>query len=391
VKAARYQTSPPEGSSPGSGFAESRPPPQHPATAISTLESPTSFLDDCRGAGFALAGICAASPSDHADEVRRWIADGRHGSMAWLESRLDERLDPAVYLPGARTIICVADRYHDGSRDTVATDGPLRGRIARYARGRDYHKTMKKRLVRLAKSWSERHPDADFRPCVDTAPVLEREHAMRAGLGLVGKHSLLIEPGVGSWMLLGAVVTTLAIEPTPPRFRRADPCGECTRCIDACPTQAITPFSVDASRCLAYTTIEHRGDIDPTLAAATGDWLFGCDICQEVCPHGRRARRRPSPNTHPDLAARHDGFDLLEVLGWTESAAFERLEGTAARRATLVMWKRNAIVCATNLLRERPDASDADAVRARIAEIAADDSEDDLVRSTAVWSLAAMA
>jgi epoxyqueuosine reductase len=346
---------------------------------------------DSRSAGFALAGVCDASPSAHAEEVRRWIADGRHGAMSWLESRLEERLDPAVYLPGARSIICVADRYHDGSRDRIRDDGPLRGRMARYARGRDYHKTMKKRLVRLARAWSERWPDADFRPCVDTAPVLEREHAMRAGLGLVGKHTLLIEPGVGSWMLLGAVVTTLEIEPTPPRFDRADPCGTCTRCIDACPTQAISPFSVDASRCLAYTTIEHRGELDPTLAAATGDWLFGCDICQEVCPHGRRARRRPSPTTHPDLAARHDGVDLLEVLGWTESAAFERLEGTAARRATLVMWKRNAIVCATNLLRERPDASDADAVRARIAEIAADDGEDDLVRSTAVWSLAAMA
>ena len=352
-----------------------------------TPHDSTPFLDDCRDAGFALAGVCAASPSGHADEVRRWIADGRHGEMAWLESRLEERLDPAVYLPGARSIICVADRYHDGSRDSVHPDGPLRGRIARYARGRDYHKTMKKRLVRLAKAWNERRPDAGFRPCVDTAPLLEREHAMRAGLGLVGKHTLLIEPGVGSWMLLGAVVTTLEIEPTPPRFDRPDPCGTCTRCIDACPTQAITPFSVDASRCLAYTTIEQRTDVDPTLAAATGDRLFGCDVCQEVCPHGRRSKRRPAPATHPDFAPRHDGFDLLEVLGWTTESAFERLAGTAARRATLVMWKRNAIVCAASLLRERPDAPDAEAVRSRIAEIAADPAEDDLVRRAAGWCL----
>lgn len=305
--------------------------------------------------------------------------------MAWLEARLEERLDPAVYLPGARSIICVADRYHDGSRDRLANEGPLRGRIARYARGRDYHKTMKKRLVRLARGWNARWPDAGFRPCVDTAPVLEREHAMRAGLGLVGKHTLLIEPGVGSWMLLGAVVTTLAFEPTPPRFGRGDPCGTCTRCIDACPTGAITPFSVDASRCLAYTTIEHRGDLDSSLASATGDWLFGCDVCQEVCPHGRRSTRRPAPEVHPDFAPRHEGFELLDVLGWTAATAFERLEGTAARRATLVMWKRNAIVCAVNLIRERPDAPDATALRSRIAEIADDADEDDVVRRAAGW------
>lgn len=345
------------------------------------------ILEDCRREGFVLAGVCDAAPTEHADEVRQWIAGGRHGSMAWLESRLDERLDPAVYLPGAASIVCVADRYHDGGRDRVDASGPLRGRIARYARGRDYHKTMKKRLVRLAKAWGAQWPGHDFRPCVDTAPVLEREHAMRAGLGLVGKHTLLIEPGVGSWMLLGAVVTTLPIEPTPPRTERSDPCGACTRCIDACPTDAITPFSVDASRCIAYTTIERREDLDPAIAAATGDWLFGCDVCQEACPHGARARRRPSPETRPELAGDRDGFDLLEVLGWTEAEAFERLAGSAARRATLAMWKRNAIVCASSLLRERPDAADAASVVARIHEIAADESEDAMVRRAAAWCL----
>lgn len=352
------------------------------------MPSPTPFLDDCRREGFALAGVCTASPTSHAEHVRRWIAEGRHGTMAWLESRLEERLDPAVYLPGAKSIVCVADRYHDGRRDRVDPSGPLRGRIARYARGRDYHKTIKKRLVRLAKLWSGQWLDHHFRPCVDTAPMFEREHAVRAGLGLVGKHTLLIEPGVGSWMLLGAVVTTLELDSTPPRFGRTDPCGTCTRCIDACPTGAITPFSVDASRCLAYTTIEHRTDVDSDLAAATGDWLFGCDICQEVCPHGVRSKRGPAPQTRPELAGDRDGFDLLEVLGWTEAAAFERLAGSAARRATVAMWKRNAIVCVSNLLKDRPAAADAAALVARIREIAADESEDAMVRRTAVWCLA---
>ncbi|MAD78567.1 MAG: tRNA epoxyqueuosine(34) reductase QueG [Planctomycetaceae bacterium] len=348
-------------------------------------------LDRCREADFALAGVCDATPSDHAEEIRAWIAGGRHGSMTWLEGRLDERLDPGTYVPGARSIICVADRYHDGSRDVIDLEGPLHGRIARYARGRDYHKVLKKRLTRIARVLGEAHPDHHFRPCVDTAPLLEREHAMRAGLGLVGKHSLLIEPGVGSWMLLGAIVSTLPLAATPSPHHRADPCGGCTRCIDACPTDAITPFSVDATRCLAYTTIEHRTAIDPELAepadgsleVRTGDWLFGCDICQEVCPHGRRSKRRQPPEVHPGYEPRRAGLDLLEVLGWDEEAAMESLSGTAARRATLVMWKRNALVCAGNGLRDRPDAPGSDALISRIRTISEDALEDEMVRATA--------
>lgn len=217
------------------------------------VDATRMVLETCRSLEFSLSGICDVAPSSHAEEVRAWIASGRHGSMAWMERRLEERLDPAVYLPGAASMIVVADRYHDGRRDRIDSNGPARGRIARYARGRDYHKVLKGRLVKLARALSAAHPDAVFRPCVDTAPILEREHAMRAGLGLVGKNTLLIEPGQGSWLLLGAVVSTLRLEPTPSRHSGADPCGSCTRCIDACPTEAITPFSVDASRCIAYT------------------------------------------------------------------------------------------------------------------------------------------
>ena len=344
-------------------------------------------LDRCDELEFALAGVCDAAPSAHAAEVRAWIRQGRHGSMAWLEGRLEERLDPSVYLPGARAIICVADRYHDGGRDRIDRSGPPRGRVARYARGRDYHKVMKKRLVTLARELGSDHPEHRFQPCVDTAPLLEREHAMRAGLGLVGKNTLLIEPGVGSWMLLGAIVTTMPLRPTPPDGRRVDPCGTCTRCIDACPTDAITPFEVDARRCIAYTTIEHREEIDESIAERTEDWLFGCDLCQEVCPHGSRSRRRPAATVHPAYEARFESFDLLEVLGWSPEDALERLAGTAARRATVAMWRRNAIVCAVSAAREAPDEAGVSHLIARIREIAADDSEDELVRTTAVRSL----
>lgn len=342
-----------------------------------------TVLETCRSLGFTLSGICDASPSSHAEAVRAWIAAGRHGSMEWMEKRLEERLDPGVYLPGAASMIVVADRYHDGRRDRVDSEGPARGRIARYARGRDYHKVLKGRLVKLAKTLSAAHPDADFRPCVDTAPILEREHAMRAGLGLVGKNTLLIEPGHGSWLLLGAVVSTLRLEPTPSRHVGEDPCGACTRCIDACPTGAITPFSVDASRCIAYTTIEHRSGIPPEIAASTGDWIFGCDVCQEVCPHSVRKKRRRPPPIHPDYAPRRDSLDLLEILGWDDEARNTTLEGTAARRATLWMWKRNALVCAGNALLQSPGRSGAEALRSRIERIAEDPQENAAVRGTA--------
>ncbi len=335
----------------------------------------------CGELGFARAGICEASPTRYRDEVHRWIADGCHGTMAWLERRLDERLDPNVYLPGARSIICVADRYHDGARDRIDPSDPYRGRIARYARGRDYHKVLKRRLSRLAKALGEAHPGHRFRPCVDTAPLLEREHAQRAGLGLVGKHTLLIEPGVGSWMLLGAIVTTLPLPATRASLRE-DPCGSCTRCIDACPTGAITPFRVDATRCIAYTTIEHREDVDPRVADATGDWLFGCDICQEVCPHNQRSRRRPPPEVNEAYRARHVDLGLVDVLGWTEASRDDLLQGSAARRASLAMWRRNALICISNVWRRDVESIDPRIV-GRVRSISEDVEEVPMVRDAA--------
>ena len=352
------------------------------------IEQRDQVVDRLQALGFARVGVCRAAPTDHREEVLEWIRSGRHGSMAYLETRLAERLDPEQYMAGVRSIICVADRYHDGRRDRIERDRPPRGRIARYARGRDYHKVMKKRLVTVAKELSAQYPDEEFRACVDTAPLFEREHAARAGLGLVGKHTLLIEPGVGSWMCLGAIVSTLEMAETHPTFDRRDPCGECSRCIDACPTQAITPFSVDASRCIAYTSIEHRGMVDSSIADATGDWLFGCDICQEVCPHSARPKRRSSAEINVAYESRVDGFDLLDVLGWGEEDRMSQLMGSAAKRATLVMWKRNAVICAANALRDDPDRAGAQDLRVRLREIAADEGEDALVREAAEVSLA---
>ena len=337
--------------------------------------------------GFARVGICDATPTAYREEVVQWIAKGAHGTMSYLESRLDERVDPSVYVEGALSIICVADRYSDGKRDRVWHGEGPRGRIARYARGRDYHKVMKKRLLKIAKHLGDIEPAATFRVAVDTAPLLEREHAARAGLGLVGKNTLLIEPGIGSWMLLGAIVTTAKIQPTTSSFLRSDPCGSCTRCIDACPTQAIEPFQVDATRCIAYTSIEHRGVIDETMARATGDWIFGCDICQEVCPHSARPKRGEGPPVHEAYDSDRGDIDLLEILGWDEEARMKALLGTAAKRASLAMWKRNAIICAANIIRDEPKNPAAVELQRRLEELATDSSEEEIVRLQAAQSL----
>ncbi len=223
---------------------------------------------------------------------------------------------------------------------------PGHGKIARYARGADYHDVMKGRLHALCDALRREHPSQQFRACVDTAPLMEREHAARAGLGWVGKHTLLIHPVLGSYFFLGGVVTTLPLEPPPDQEQTADHCGTCTRCIDACPTSAITPYSVDASRCIAYLTIENRGREPAAQPAAREGWLFGCDICQEVCPHNspRDAGGNP-PNIDPRYAPRCVSLPILAVEAWTDGDRAQACRNRAMRRATLEMWRRNASAC----------------------------------------------
>lgn len=327
--------------------------------------------------GFALCGVADAEPTRYRQHLLDWLAAGSHGEMDWLKRNVDLRCDPGELLPGARSVICVAD--HIGP-DTQTLDDSLGGRIARYAHFDDYHKIIKKRLHRLCDALSERAPEHTFRAAVDTAPILEREFAQRAGLGWVGKHTLLIHPSRGSHMLIGEIVTTLPLAahsaPEPDR------CGTCTRCIDACPTDCITPYAVDAARCVSYLTIEHRTAIDPAMHEAIGEWLFGCDICQDVCPYNAQDRGDVSDAPAAEYGEpRAPSFDLLAVLGWSEDdrrAAFTR---SAMKRAKLPQIKRNALIVAGNRL------ADADApapgLRQRIADIADDASEDAMVRQTA--------
>ena len=342
---------------------------------------------EAKAIGFAAVGVCDASPIDRRRELEAWLAAGRHGEMAWLADRRELLLDPSTVLEGARSAIVVADRYHDGRPDRSEASAPPRGRVARYARGEDYHRTIRRRLERLVAAISHAFPRAEFRICVDTAPLLERELAARAGMARIGKHTLAISPGLGSWTLLGEILTTAEIAPTSPSAS-GDPCGGCTRCIDACPTTAISPFSVDATRCVSYLTIEHRGAITPALHGGLGDWVFGCDVCQEVCPHNQPTRRSRRSAGDPALAARRDGFSLLELLSWTEEDRRAAFVTSAMKRAKLPAMRRNAVIAATNAIVACPHGSkELQAMVDRVREIAVDPAEDPVVRQTALDSI----
>ncbi len=367
-------------------------------------------IDLCRQLGFAAAGICSAEPTTRADELIAWLEAGRAGSMEYLREQLEFRLDPQKLLPGAKSIIMVADLYSPRSAAEPEAP-PLHGKVARYARGRDYHLTIKKRLHALADALRahlalpphiKRAASADkaevsphgrsgqagprrFRSFVDTAPILEREYAARAGLGWIGKHTLLIHPRIGSYTLLGGIATTLELKPPPEQSAFPDHCGTCTRCIDACPTRAITPYSVDGSRCISYLTIERREAIDPALHTAIGDWIYGCDICQEVCPHNSPRPDLPGAAlAQPDYAAQRSSLGLLEVLNWTEQDRRTTFETSSMKRATLAMMKRNAIICAGNALTRRDDPG----LRSRLRQVSEDAAEPELVRLTASQVLA---
>lgn len=366
-----------------------------------------------RELGFAAVGITNAQPTDYAAAYQTWIDAGQHGEMDYLAKYVEQRLDARQLIAGAQSVICVADRYHakptDSSEVQDQQQTKLRGRVARYAWGRDYHKVIKKRLHRMVDRLREQYSDANFKATVDTAPVLEREHAARAGLGQVGKHTLLIHPELGSWLLLGCIVTTLAFEQNnaEPKeqlkeqlkdlFASPDVCGNCTRCIDACPTDAITPFAVDATKCISYLTIEHRSLIDTRYHEAIGDWIAGCDICQEACPYNQK-QDRPTWVHHDNEAAAGievhadyeprpkmvDGLDLLAVLDWTEADRREAFQGSALKRIKLDMLKRNALIALANQINEtNSDDPLKEKITQRIEQLGNDPLQAELMRNTA--------
>jgi epoxyqueuosine reductase len=291
--------------------------------------------------GFDLVGIAPATPSMYREYLRAWLDDGQAGSMAWLHSRFDERTDASTYFSGAKTVICVAMNYH------VALD-PLpdgHGRIARYALGDDYHEVIKSRLHQLADAIKSIAPDAQTRCSVDTAPVMEKELAARAGVGWIGKNTCLINDDIGSWLLLGEIITTLDLPIDQPAVDR---CGTCRRCVDACPTGAITePYKLDARRCISYLTIEHRDEIAPGFHAPIGEWLYGCDICQDVCPWNSKAPTALGSAVQPRFAS--GSIDVQRVINWTTDEYRATLRGSAMKRVKLPVLQRNARIVQANL------------------------------------------
>jgi epoxyqueuosine reductase len=291
-----------------------------------------------RQLGFDLVGIAPADPSRYRDYLRDWLETGQAGTMSWLTKRFDERVNPSVYVPEAKSVICVAINYHVTLDALPETERPHHGKIARYALGDDYHEHMKSRLHQLADWIREQSPDAITRACVDTAPVMEKEMAARAGIGWQGKNTCVINEEIGSWLLLGEIVTTLDLPHDQPAIDR---CGTCTRCIDACPTGAITgEYQLDARKCISYLTIEHRDDIPSDLAPKIGEWLYGCDICQDVCPWNKRAPDATAPELRPRFKT--GTLNLRDILNWTEDDYRRELKGSAMKRVKLRVLTRNA-------------------------------------------------
>ena len=305
----------------------------------------TNLKQQARLLGFDLVGIAPASPSRFRDYFRRWLDEGQAGQMSYLRGRFDERVDPASYLPGAASVICVGINYQVPLKPVPQSERPHHGRVARYALGNDYHELIKARLHALADWIRDAVPGARTRACVDTAPVMEKELAARAGIGWFGKNSCLINAKIGSWLLLGEILTTV---PLPADEPATDHCGACTRCLDACPTGAITaPYQLDARRCISYLTIEHRGAMPPELEPRIGNWLYGCDICQEVCPHNRHAPDATDPALQPRFPT--GSLDVRAVSNWSEDDYRRTLLGSAMKRVKLPMLRRNAQTVARNL------------------------------------------
>lgn len=296
-------------------------------------------------AGFQRAGITGVELKQDEAHLLDWLAQQLHGSMEWMARHGALRARPAELLPGTIRVISVGLDY---GKDPDAAWANLREHerayVARYALGRDYHKLMRNRLQRLAEVVQAEIGPFGHRAFTDSAPVLERALARNAGLGWIGKHTCLIDRDGGSWFFLGELFVDIPLPIDPPATAH---CGSCTRCIDVCPTGAITaPYRLDARRCISYLTIEHEGSIDEELRPLMGNRIYGCDDCQLVCPWNKFAKR----SDEPDFRARNDldKASLAELFAWEEDEFLRRSEGSAIRRSGHERWLRNIAIALGN-------------------------------------------
>ena len=309
-----------------------------------TIDLPV-FESLARECGFALSGVAAALPHSDAERYLHWAEAGHAGDMRYLtDHRAQKRCDPRSLLPSAQTVLCLGMLYNAPFPRTAGFDSYERGWISRYAWGEDYHHMMTERLTLLTSKLLRIEP-FDYKICADTAPLLERSYARSAGLGWIGRNTCLIHQGQGSWFFLGEILTSLTLpagQPPPDR------CGTCRRCIDACPTQAIVPFensfTVDSRRCISYFTIELRGSVPEEHRASTGTHVFGCDICQDVCPWNNK-----SPfSAEPSLQPAHLAPPLLELSAITEEQFREMFRDSPINRARYSGFLRNVAIAMGN-------------------------------------------
>jgi epoxyqueuosine reductase len=338
-----------------------------------------AIRDRALASGFDAVGFAAASLAEEARTgLGEFIARGYHGDMGWLAGTAARRADPRALWPEARTVIVLGINYAPEDDPLTPGRGFDRGVVSVYARGRDYHDTLKRRLKALAHWIDERWPGA-LKLFVDTAPVMEKPLAQAAGLGWQGKHTNLVSRQFGSWLFLGEIFLRLALEPDK---TETDHCGSCRRCLDACPTAAFpAPYQLDARRCISYLTIEHKGMIPVELRAAIGNRIYGCDDCLAVCPWNKFARATHEPDFLPraELTA-----PRLAELARLDDAGFRQLfAGTAIKRTGRDRFVRNVLIAIGN-------APPSDPQLIAAAHCCLDDPSP-LVRASAVWALSRLA
>jgi epoxyqueuosine reductase len=288
--------------------------------------------------GFCRVGIVPAEDlAAEGEALRKWLASGRHGEMRWMEREPEKRSDPRLIVPGARSVVALAMNYFTPHRHELNPDA---GKISRYAWGDDYHDVLRERLNMLLDWVRAEVPGASGKASVDTAPILEKAWAARAGLGWIGKHSNLITKDHGSWVFLGELILDIELD-----YDRPEPeehCGTCTACLDACPTGAIAqPYVVDSRQCISYATIELRDEKLPgDIAANLNGWLYGCDICQDVCPWNRF--EKPTGETRFEPRGDETSLSLEQVAEMEHEEYVERFRRSAMKRTKLTGLKRNA-------------------------------------------------
>jgi epoxyqueuosine reductase len=316
---------------------------------ILNLESlPGQINEWARELGFQQVGITDTNLSAYRSKLTEWLAAGHHGEMSYMAQNIEKRLNPALLEADTCRVIVARMNYRPSADDPIAVlNDPDKGYVSRYALGRDYHKIVRRRLAQLARRIDAAaiSMEGHYRAFTDSAPVLEKALAEKAGLGWIGKHTLLLNREAGSWFFLGEIYTNL---PLPTDATIADnACGNCRACMTVCPTQAIVaPNQLDARRCISYLTIEHRGSIPEALRAPMGNRIFGCDDCQLYCPWNREA----AETLETDFTPRHglDQARLLDLFRWTEAEFLERTRGSAIRRISFQQWQRNLAVALGN-------------------------------------------